>query len=51
MMALDDQVELLQYAGIFVFLLLAVWVPAALSDIGFPVMVAAIPAGRGDRPA
>ena len=38
MMAADEQVSALQYAATFVFLLLAVWLPASLSDIVFPVV-------------
>ncbi len=51
MMALGEEVGVLQYIGILVFLLLAVWLPAALSDIGFPVVVAAVPDQQDDRAA
>lgn len=38
MMAVDSPLGFLQYAAVFVFLFLAVWVPCCFSDIVFPLL-------------
>jgi hypothetical protein len=37
-MALEDNLNIIAYSGIFIFLFLAVWIPCCVSDIVFPLL-------------